>query len=131
MEKRKKILLIDDEENFCFFAKRNLEQRGEFEVIATTDGGKGILLAKTENPDLILLDVAMPRISGPDVADELVQDARTRHIPYIFLTAIVTEEELGIDAPSEIGGHNFISKPVPMDKLIRCIKMVLEKGAAA
>lgn len=54
---KKKILLIDDEEDFCFFVKLNLEKTGKFEVLTTTSGSKGIILASKEQPDLILLDI--------------------------------------------------------------------------
>lgn len=125
MEDRKKILLIDDEEDFCFFVRKNLEQTGEFEVMATTKGEKGINLARREKPDLILLDIVMPEMDGSDVAEVLLNDPETKQIPLIFLTAIVTKEEIGFESIGEIGGHNFIAKPVDTERLTCCIKDVL------
>ncbi|HDH00774.1 MAG TPA: response regulator, partial [Nitrospirae bacterium] len=98
MSDRKRILLIDDEKDFCFFMGRNLEQTGEFEVMTASQGREGINLAREKNPDLILLDINMPQMSGPEIAEILFHDQRTKHIPVIFLTAVVTREEVGIEA---------------------------------
>jgi DNA-binding response OmpR family regulator len=126
---KRRILLIDDEENFTFFVKRNLEQTGEFEVIVANDGAKGIELVTQIKPDIVLLDIVMPDTSGPDVAEFLLHNPQTKQIPLIFLTAVVTKEETGIDLINEIGGHNFVSKPVDTQTLINSIKMVLEEAS--
>ena len=125
MKDKKKILLIDDEEDFCFFVRKNLERTGEFEVMTATEGKEGINLARRENPDLILLDIVMPKMDGSGVAKVLLDDPKTRQIPLIFLTAIVTKEEIGFESIGEIGGHNFIAKPVNTERLTCCIKDVL------
>lgn len=125
----KKILLIDDEEDFCFFVKKNLEHTGEFEVVPATDGKKGIALAREDKPDLILLDILMPEITGSDVAEILLNDPKTKQIPLIFLTAVVTKEEIGVESIKEIGNQNFIAKPVDIERLISCIKKVLGEKA--
>jgi len=128
VENKKKILLIDDEVDFTFFVKKNLEQTGEFEVIVANDGANGIDLLKEAKPDLILLDIVMPNPSGPDVAEFILHNPQTKQIPLIFLTAVVTKEETGIDLLKEIGGHNFIAKPVDTQTLISSIKTVLLEG---
>jgi CheY-like chemotaxis protein len=127
MRNRKKILLIDDEEDFCFFVRKNLEQTREFEVTTATTGEEGIRLARKQKPDLILLDILMPKLTGNDVAEVLYNDPTTKDIPFVFLTAIVTNEEVGIASVKEIGGSNFIAKPVDTEKLVGSIKMVLGK----
>jgi len=126
MQTKKKVLLIDDEKDFCFFVSRNLEQTGEFQVLTATNGEEGISLARKEKPDVILLDIVMPKVYGPDVAEVLVADPKTKDIPLIFLTAVVTEKEVGVESIKEIGGHNFIAKPVDTERLISSIKMVLK-----
>jgi CheY-like chemotaxis protein len=126
MSARKKILLIDDEEDFCFFLSKNLKNNREFEVLTATDGEEGINLARREKPDAILLDIVMPKIDGPDVAEVLNNDPVTKDIPIIFLTAVVTEKEFGAEPIKEIGGHNFIAKPVDTERLISSIKMILK-----
>jgi len=127
MPEKKKILLIDDEEDFCFFVRQNLEQTGEFEVITANRGVEGINLAREKKPDLILLDIVMPRLNGPDVAEILENDPKTKEIPLIFLTAVVTKEEIGARSIKEIGGRLFIAKPVDTERLVSSIKTVLRE----
>ncbi len=124
---KKKILLVDDEEDFCFFMKKNLEGTNEFQVITATEGREGIDLARKERPDLILLDIVMPGVSGVDMADALLNDPETKQIPIIFLTAVVAEGEMDGNPVTKIGGRNFIAKTVGIKKIIAFIKEVLEK----
>ena len=126
MEKRKKILLIDDEEDFCFFVQGNLENTGDFEVVYTNKGRKGIELAKAEKPDLILLDVVMPEMSGQEVAEELLENPETKGVPIIFLTAIITKKNKEADTLKKIGGRYFVAKPVNTEELVGAIKKILK-----
>jgi len=124
MPEKKKILLIDDEKDFCFFVKQNLEATGEFAVITANRGEEGIDLAREKKPDLILLDILMPNLSGPDAAEILKNDPQTKEIPLIFLTAVVTKDEMGVESIREIGGQNFIAKPVDTESLVSSIRAV-------
>ena len=131
MINQKKILLIDDEEDFCFFVKSNLESRKEFRVITAAEGKEGIELAKREKPDLILLDIVMPEMTGSDVIEILSKDSQTKQIPVVFLTGVVTREEMGPEEPMKrIGGWNFIAKTVGLEKIISFIEEILEKKTA-
>ena len=120
----KKILIIDDEEDFCFFLKQNLEAVGSFEVFTSPDGEQGFELAKEIIPDLILLDIMMPGMDGPDVAAELKGDRRTENIPVIFLTAIVKEMEIKSNE-GFIAGWHYIAKPVEIAKLLALINRLI------
>ena len=120
---KKRVLLIDDEEDFCFFVQKNLERTGAFEVWTATDAEQGILLAQERLPDVILLDIVMPKLLGPRVAEVLSGEPRTRRIPLIFVTAMVTENEMGLGPTKEIGGHSFIAKPVKCASLIDAIHL--------
>jgi len=122
----KKILIIDDEENFCRLVKLNLEETGKFEVLISTKGAQGIELAKSERPDLILLDIIIPDMDGSGVAECLLNDPTTKYIPIIFLTAIVEERQVK-DSKGMIGGREFIAKPVKLEELIRRIEKALEE----
>jgi len=126
MKSKKKILLIDDEKDFCFFVKGNLESTGEFEVIATTSGKEGIKLACGEKPDLILLDLNMPEMSGDEVAQRLGDRSETKKIPLVFLTALITEDAMGTESMANIGGYNYIAKPVTTKELVAVIKEILK-----
>lgn len=125
MLEKKRILLIDDEEDYCYFMSRNLEATGEFSVIIAQEGQEGINLARKEHPDLILLDVILPGVSGTDVASALFNDPHTRRIPIVFLTAVVTQRELGAKVVKEIGGNNFIAKTAQTEEVVRAIKKLL------
>jgi DNA-binding response OmpR family regulator len=115
--KKMRILLIDDEEDFGFFVKLNLEKTGRFEVTTTTSGPKGLILASKERPDLILLDIIMPELSGGDVAEQLLESPETATIPVLFITAIASRTEVQ-SQQGTIGGRSFIAKPVTPDELM-------------
>jgi CheY-like chemotaxis protein len=117
----KKILIIDDEKDFCWFVKSNLEVNGEFQIITSNSGKDGLNKAKKEIPDLILLDILIPDMEGPAVAEQLANCRNTRDIPIIFLTAIIREEE----AESSIAGRQFIAKPVETEKLRDAIRAAI------
>ena len=114
---KKTILIIDDEEDFCFFVKLNLEKTGKYDVLTATSGSDGLKLAIKHQPDLILLDIIMPVMPGTKVAEELLNQKATKDIPIIFVTAIVKRGELG-PRDDKIGGRYFIFKPVKLDELL-------------
>jgi CheY-like chemotaxis protein len=114
---KKTILIVDDEEDFCYFIKLNLEQTGNFEVLTASNGTDGISLAKRYQPDLILLDIIMPTMTGTQVAEALRNDKATKDIPIIFVTAIVKRGEVGA-RDYQFGGNYFVFKPVKLDELI-------------
>jgi len=118
----KKILIIDDEEDFAVMVKRNLEFEGKYEVTVETDGLKGHARAKGLHPDLILLDLMMPQIDGTEVARRIKADASLRDIPVVFLTAAVRKEEVSSQPDGVIGGYVFVAKPVETKDLIDVIE---------
>ena len=120
MEK-KKILIVDDEENFTKMVKLNLEETGEYTVKIENNSNNAFMAAKEFKPDLILLDIMMPGMDGGDVASELKTDNVLKDIPVVFLTAIVKEDEMDSQDGS-IGGHPFIAKPVSAEDLVKHIK---------
>ena len=127
MDKKSKILIIDDEENFCHFVKLNLERTGRFEVLVATRAQTGISLAQKNSPDLILLDILMPDMDGSMVAENLLQDPATKKIPIVFLTALAQRKEVE-SSDGLIGGRTFIAKPVTSQELMSRIDLILEKG---
>ncbi len=122
---KKRILIIDDEIDFCYFLGKNLEDTNEFEVEISYSGEDGLKKIKLRRPDLILLDVMMPGVSGSDVAAELKNNEATRDIPVVFLTAIVQEQEVQ-KSQNLIGGWYYIAKPVKMDVLLKLIKELVK-----
>lgn len=119
-----KILLIDDEPDILEFLKYNLEQEG-YQVITGTDGQQA-LEKISENPDLIVLDIMMPKLDGFEVLERIRADKRYRDIPVIFLTAKAGEvhEIKGL----ELGASDYIQKPISPKKLIARVKANLKKS---
>jgi len=121
---KKKILLIDDEEDFCHFVKLNLEETGKFEILTATSGPKGLEIAKNDSPDLILLDLLMPVMDGSEVAENLLKNEKTKNIPIIFVTALTRKKEVASHSGS-IGGRTFVAKPIDPQELIAYIEKTL------
>jgi CheY-like chemotaxis protein len=117
---RKRIVLVDDEKDFCFFMQKTLEANGDFEVQTSSEGIEAIKIIKANQPDLVLLDVMMPGISGADVAAELREYNSTKNIPIVFVTAVVQDKDIS-DKENLIGGWHYLPKPVRTEDLIRLI----------
>jgi len=100
--------------------KKGLEFKTDFQVWTALTGSDGIHLAKTEKPDVILLDIMMPGMDGTEVAETLLEHPATSSIPIIFVTAIVSENDIKRNA-GVAGGRTFIAKPVKIDELIEKI----------
>ncbi len=118
----KKILVIDDQHDNVFILQDRLDLEG-FKVITAYDGPSGIALAEEHNPDLILLDVMMPQMSGFEVCEKLTNQNSTKNIPIILLTALNNAEdtEKGFAA----GAFDFIKKPFNRIELLARIKAAL------
>lgn len=122
----KKILIIDDERDICLLIKQNLELSGEYKVIVAHNGRDGISAARHEKPDLVLLDIIMPGVSGFDVLKELKTKDETCSIPVVMLTAIGTEEAK--EKARSLYNEDYLVKPVRTDDLKVKIEEVLSRG---
>lgn len=118
----KKILIVDDEKDVIGIISDILEY-AKYEIIAATNGEEAIELAKQKRPDLILLDIMMPDISGEDVAEMLSDDPSTADIPIIFLTGILTKEEEA--SIRKTGAQSIIAKPCTANELIDKIEKLI------
>ena len=123
-EHKKRVFIVDDESGFTHLLKLTLERTGRYLVKEENDGTKAWLAAREFAPDIIFLDVVMPKIDGGDVAQQISSDPLLKHVPIIFLTAIVSEKEGG----HMIGGFPFISKPVSLQAITECIDKHLGKS---
>jgi len=123
---RKKILIIDDEENFCNLLKKNVEMVSEFEVHTATSGEEGIKLIKELKPDLILLDVIMPDLDGGDVVSLIRGDDSIKDTPIIFLTSLVRKDEVSSQA-GFTKGYSLLAKTVTVGELMACIEENIRK----
>lgn len=123
---KKRILIIDDEAGLTRLLKLNLEQTGAYEVRTENRGLQGMAAAKAFKPDLILCDVIMPDLEGGDLACQFKADPELAATPFVFLTAVVSREEVEAQG-GVIGGHPFIAKPVTVEKIVECIEQHLSQ----
>jgi len=123
----KKILVIDDEKDFTQMVKLNLENTGNYEVFIENQASSAFETIRMVQPDLILLDVIMPGVEGPDILCGLKDSDHYKGIPVIFLTATVTSDEVN-EQEGVIGGHEFLAKPARLDDLMACIDRHLDAG---
>jgi DNA-binding response OmpR family regulator len=124
----KKILIVDDEKEFCLITKQNLELGGDYQVIIATSGKDGISAALRDKPDLILLDIIMPGLSGFDVLKKLKVMDETTTIPVIMLTAI--SAEAAKEKAVSLYNEDYLVKPVSTAILKTKIEEVLSRSKA-
>jgi len=123
----KTILVVDDYSDIVVSVKQVLENTtGEYRVISADSGEKclQILQQVTTLPDLILLDIMMPGMSGWDVAARIKQNDRWRDVPIVFLTAKGDEMSVGI---GHLASEDYIVKPFDIMKLKECVKRILHQ----
>ena len=120
----KKILLVDDEVDLVETVRFPLEMEG-YHVLVSYNGEEALNQARKENPDLILLDLMLPKLDGYKVCRLLKFDERYKHIPILMLTAKTQEKDkvLGM----ETGADEYITKPFEMDYLLKKVKEYLSK----
>ena len=118
---KKRILVVDDEPAFTHMIKLNLEETGDYEVLTENQGNKALKTAREFRPDMIFLDIIMPDMDGPQLLGMLREDAQLKDIPVVFLTALVTKDEISEEG-SVIAGNSFLAKPVTTERLITAIK---------
>jgi len=123
---KKRILIIDDELDFCRMIKMNLETKGDFNVDFATNSKKGVGLAKKLKPDLILLDIRMPNVDGFAVLKELKNSSQTMSIPVVMLTALA-DMDSQIQA-AELYTEDYLTKPIDTQALKLKIDEVLRRA---
>ncbi|MGA2775033.1 MAG: response regulator [Candidatus Omnitrophota bacterium] len=121
---KKRILLVEDELEMVRAMQIRLEQAG-YEVLSTGDGKEALDKAKKESPDLVILDLMLPKMDGYKVCGLLKADARYNRIPVIMATARAQEsdEKLGF----EVGADAYITKPFQYEILLAKIKELLKE----
>jgi CheY-like chemotaxis protein len=118
---KKKVLIIDDEVAFTNIVKLTLEGKGTYEVRVENESRQAIASARKFWPDIIILDVVMPGLDGGEVLTQFKADPVLKHIPIIFLTAIVRQKEVD-EHSGMIGGSFYLAKPVSADDLVSAIE---------
>src|SRR5215472_15724366 len=120
--KRKRILIVEDDRLSLVLLRQLLTAQG-YEILHSSEGWDGINRARSEQPDLIVIDIRLPDISGLDATLLLKKDDQTKNIPIIAVTAFVTPEDEA-DA-SKRGCDAFVPKPVNFGNLLRTVELFL------
>ena len=120
--KNSRILVVDDEPLIVKMLSQHLEEEG-FVVLTAMDGREGLMKARSESPDLMLLDLILPKLNGYEVCTMLKQDTRYQHIPIIMLTAKAHEkdEQLG----RTCGADLYLRKPFEPHLLLGHIRSLV------
>ncbi len=124
MGQKKRIVIVDDDVSLSGMAKAVLEKVGHYEVEVCNRSSEALEVIRGKKPDLILLDVMMPEIDGPEIASKLREDKALSAIPVIFLTSLVSQSEASHE--SSIGGYPFIAKPVAGEELVKRVRDFLK-----
>lgn len=124
MGDKKRILIVDDEPDLLMAIKIRLTAVG-YDVIMAKDGAEGLEKARKENPDLIILDLMLPKINGYKVCRFLKFDENYKHIPVIMLTARAEEDDKTLGM--ETGADAYMTKPFDNKELIASINKFLKK----
>jgi len=118
------ILVVDDEKDLLDLIEYNLKKEG-FDVLKAENGEEGIKIAKEHNPNLVLMDIMMPKMDGMEAVEKMRADEALKSIPIIFLTAR-SDEKTEVEGLNK-GGDDYITKPISTTKLISRIKAVMRR----
>lgn len=124
MADKQTILVVDDEQDLLDLIEYNLKKEG-FDVLKAENGEEGIKMTREHSPDLVLLDIMMPKMGGMEVVEIMRDDEDLKRIPIIFLTAR-GDEKTEVEGLNK-GGDDYITKPISTTKLISRIKAVLRR----
>jgi len=116
----KKILVVDDSKTALMMEREILERRTSYQCVTASDGQEAVEKAQQEHPDLILMDVVMPRMNGFDACRLIRQQASTREIPIVLVTT--RGEESYMEAGFKSGCNDYITKPVNGAELVALLQ---------
>ena len=123
------ILVVDDERDVVQCMAIYLECEG-FQVLRAYDGVEALEIVRATPPDVVALDVVMPKLSGLDVLREMQADPATAHIPVVMLSAISARPER-IAATLDLGAIFYMTKPFEVDELVLILKRIVASPRAA
>jgi CheY-like chemotaxis protein len=124
-----KILLVDDDQDFVASTKTVLESK-PYDVVVAYNGNEGLEKAKTENPDLIILDVIMPMKDGFTAAEQFKKDPQLSKIPIIMLTSYSTQRSgtaIPVSAGYSLEAEDYIDKPIEPEELLKVVEKYIKK----
>ncbi|WP_242394562.1 response regulator [Anaeromyxobacter oryzisoli] len=121
------VLLVDDERDLLSLVDFNLRAAG-FETLLATNGEQAFAQLRRRVPDLVVLDVMLPDVSGTEICRRIKSDPRTRHVPVVMLTA--RGEEVDRVVGFELGADDYVTKPFSVRELVLRLKAVARRGGA-
>lgn len=124
-----KILVAEDEADIRELVAFSLENIGGFQVVKARNGAEAVEVARTEIPDLILMDVRMPRMTGVEACAKLKTIPETKDIPIVFLSAMGQEQE--IQQGMDVGATEYVLKPFAPDVLMAKVREILGRAGKA
>ena len=127
-ETPKRILIVDDTKDILLVVARRLKSWG-YEPLTAESGEEGLKIIEAQKPDLVLLDIMMPKMKGRDVCLRIKANPATAHIPVIFLTALGLADH--IKAGMDVGAADYIVKPFEPAELKERIAIVLARTNSA
>jgi CheY-like chemotaxis protein len=119
----KKILLVDDSQTALIVARSILEKRTGYRCVTASDGLEAVTKANDEHPDLVLMDVVMPRMNGFEACKKMREQATTRETPIVLLTT--RGEENYMEAGFQCGCNDYLTKPINGEELVRLLQSYL------
>ena len=122
-----KVLVVDDEPKIVEIVASMLTQHG-FDVRSAHDGEAALRSIREACPDVVLLDIMMPKMDGTETAEAIKQNPNTAKLPVVFLTSLVAGDELMTEG-DEIGGHLFLAKPFTLIDLVSVIDRAITREA--
>jgi two-component system phosphate regulon response regulator PhoB len=122
------VLLVDDERDLLSLLDFNLRAAG-FETLLATTGEQALAHLRRRVPDLVLLDLMLPDVSGTEVCRQIKGDPRTRHVPVVMLTA--KGDELDRVVGFEVGADDYVTKPFSVRELVLRLKAIARRAGAA
>ena len=123
--RKRRILIVDDEKSLTNLLKLNLEETGNYEVRTENWAEDAFPAAKEFNPDLVLLDIIMPRMPGGDVVAQFRRDPELKNTPIVFITAAIPPhivEEMEGKVPTAFEDLPCLAKPVTIEKVVEAIE---------
>ena len=121
----KKVMIADDEEELLALMLATLEGGEGFKVLLARDGAEALEMARREKPDLLFLDIMMPKLNGYEVCRELKKDPATASLTIIMLTALAQDSERA--KAMEAGADDYFTKPFSPTALLNKVEEVLER----
>jgi two-component system alkaline phosphatase synthesis response regulator PhoP len=132
MTRKKRILIVDDEKSLTNLLKLNLEETGSYEVRTENWAEDAFPAAREFKPDLVLLDIIMPRMPGGDVVAQFRNDPELKSTPIVFVTAAIAPhivEEMEGKVPTAFDDLPCLAKPVTLEKVIETIEKYARQPA--